>query len=131
MLILPMQLLVPPFLLALIPVTSITLAWRYQSGQASLLPNTRRALFRLGIAASILSLLVTMSCWVDPYPLRQTLDGGYSIAWLDDAWMVAFATSLLGVALALFGKGRPRALLILSNIASLLLAFGSLLQNGV
>jgi hypothetical protein len=75
--------------------------------------------------------LVTASCWIDPYPLAQTPDGGYSIAWLDRAWTVAFVMPVVSIILALFGRGWPRIMLAFSAVLSLLLAFGALFQNGV
>jgi len=74
---------------------------------------------------------MTASCWIDPYPLTQTLDGRFSIVWLDRAWMVAFVTSMISMILALFGKGKPRILLVGSGVICLVLEYGSLLQNGV
>jgi hypothetical protein len=71
-----------------------------------------------------------MSCWIDPYPLADTSNGGYSTAWLDLAWKVAFSTAAVSILLAFFGRSWPRILLIVSGTVSLLLAFGSLLQNG-
>jgi hypothetical protein len=80
---------------------------------------------------SVLSVLVTASCWIDPYPIVQTPDGGSSIAWLDRAWIVAFVTPVISIILALFGRGWPRIMLVFSGVLSLFLAYASLLQNGV
>ena len=50
-------------------------------------------------------LLVTLSCYIDPYPMVKTADGSLSIAWLDRAWAVAFITPVISMILALFEKG--------------------------
>ena len=76
-------------------------------------------------------LLVTLSCYIDPYPMVKTADGGLSIVWLDRAWAVAFITPVISMILALFGKGLPRILLLVSGVLCLVLAYGSMLQNGV
>ena len=69
--------------------------------------------------------------YIDPYPLVKTADGSLSIAWLDRAWTVAFITPIISMILALFGKGWPRILLLVSGVLCLVLAYGSMLQNGV
>ena len=74
-------------------------------------------------------MLVTASRWINPYPLVQTPDGGFSNAWLDRAWTVAFIAPLVSIILALFGRGWSRIMLALSGGLTLLLAFGSLLQK--
>jgi len=106
-------------------------AWRRIGLLTLPLAGFRIAAFRCGIVVGLLSLLVSMSCWIDPYPLVRTSDGGYSIAWLELAWKLAFGAGLLSLILALFGRGWPRLLLIASGIVLLLLMYGSLLQNGV
>ena len=89
------------------------------------------AFVRGGLVLSVIGVLVTASCWIDPYSLAQTPDGGLSTAWLDRAWTVAFIAPLVSIILALFGRGWSRIMLALCGGLTLLLAFGSLLQNGV
>ncbi|RZU39294.1 hypothetical protein [Edaphobacter modestus] len=125
------SLLALPLLLCLVPLAITLTAWQFERRLTPPLPSFRILCFRCGIVLSIFSLLVTMSCWVDPFPLVHTPDGGYSIAWLDLAWKVAFSTASLSIILALFGRSWPRILLIVSGALLLLLAFGALLQNGV
>jgi hypothetical protein len=72
-----------------------------------------------------------MSCWINPYPLIRTSNGGYSIAPLDLAWKVAFGTAFLSIILALLATGWPRILPVVGGIALMLMTFGSALQNGV
>jgi hypothetical protein len=117
--------------LCLASLAMMLAAWQRERRLTPPLPNFRIVSFRCGIIVDILSLLLAMSCWIDPYPLARTADGGYSIAWLDLAWKAAFGTGLVSVTLALFGRGWPRLLLIVSGVVSLLLTYGSVLQNGV
>jgi hypothetical protein len=97
----------------------------------SFFTRIRVVLFNWGIFFSVLSVLITMSFWIDPYPLVSTPDGGYSIAWLDLAWEVAIGTACCSILLALFGRGVSRILLVASGITLLVLIYGSILQNGV
>jgi hypothetical protein len=60
-----------------------------------------------------------------------TVKASLSITWLDRAWTVAFITSLTSMILALFGSGWPRILLLVSSLLCLVLAYGSMLQNGI
>jgi hypothetical protein len=125
------SLLALPLLLCLVPPAITLAAWQFERRLTPPLPSFRIVCFRCGIVTSMLSPLVTMSCWVDPFPLVRTPDGGDSIAWFDLAWKVAFSIALLSIILALFGRSWPRKLLIVSGVLILLLAFGSLLQNGM
>jgi hypothetical protein len=120
-----------PVVLCLVPLVVALTAWRLERRLMPPLPSLRLISFHCGVATGILGLLVTMSCWIDPYPLVRNPGGSSSIAWLDLAWKVAFITPGLSMILALFGRGWPRILLIASCLLSLLLTFGSVLQNGV
>jgi hypothetical protein len=71
-----------------------------------------------------------MCCWIDPFPLVHNPDGSESIAWLELAWKWAFGLGFMTIFLALFGKNRGRIFLIVSGALTLILAFGSLIQNG-
>lgn len=125
------SLVVLPLLLELIPLVLTVASWVLERRTQVHLSKPRVASFRSGLALSVVSLLVIASCWIDPYPLAHTPDGGASIAWLELAWLVAFGTSISSVILGLFGRGWPRILLASSGALSVLLAYGSLLQNGV
>ena len=106
-------------------------SWRLEGRKRSQLSRPRLLSFRGGLVLSVIGVLVTASCWIDPYPLAQTPDSGLSTAWLYRAWTVAFIAPLVSIILALFGRGWSRIMLALSGGLSLRLAFGSLLQNGV
>lgn len=114
------SLVVLPILLELIPLVLTVVSWVLERRAQIHLSKTRRASFRSGLVLSVISLLVIASCWIDP-----------TMAGLSLAWLVAFATSISSLVLALFGKGWPRILLTVSGALSVLLAYGSLLQNGV
>lgn len=120
-----------PLLACSLPLLTTAASWRLESRNRSQLSRPRLLSFRGGIVLSVVSVLVTASCWIDPYPLVTTPDGGFSTAWLDRAWAVAFVAPLISIILALFGRGWSRIMLVLSSGLTLLLAFGSLLQNGV
>jgi hypothetical protein len=125
------SLVVLPLLLEVVPLVLTVASWRLERRAETSLSKLRVVLFRGGLALSAISLLVIASCWLDPYPLVYASDGGASIEWLECAWIVAFATSVSSMILALFGRGAPRALLAASGALSVLLSYGSLLQNGV
>jgi hypothetical protein len=125
------SLYVMPVLLCLVPLTTALSAWHLSRGQAPDSPSLRIICFYCGVAVSIFTTLVTMSCFLDPFPLVHLTDGSESIGWLELAWKVAFGGAFLSIVLALFGKGWSRMLLALAGVMLVLLAFGSLLQNGV
>lgn len=125
------SLVILPLLLELIPLALTVASWTLEHRTQASLSKRRLASYRGGLVLSVMSLLVIASCWIDPYPLVRTANGGASIAWLDLAWLVAFATSFSSMLLALFGRGWPRILLTISSCLSVVLAYGSLLQNGV
>lgn len=125
------SLVVLPLSLEVVPLALTVASWALERRAKASSSKLRFASFRSGLVLSIISLLVIASCWIDPYPLVHTPGGGASIAWLDRAWLVAFATSISSMILALFGRGWPRILLAISGALSVLLTYGSLLQNGV
>ena len=122
---------VVPLSLCLIPLAITLRAWQLGRRQKPSLSNVRMVCFQSGVVISILTSLVTMSCWLDPFPLVHLPDGSESISWLDLAWGIGFGGAFVSIILALFGRSWSRTLLVLSGFLLLLLAFGSLLQNGV
>jgi hypothetical protein len=113
-------LVVLPLLLELIPLVLTVLSWVLERREQAVLSKPRIVSFRGGLVLSAISLLVIATCWMFP-----------SMPWLGLVWLVAFATSFGSVVLALLGRGWPRVLLATSGALSVLLAYGSLLQNGV
>jgi len=120
-----------PLLLCLVPLALTASSWQLGRYACRDLTKSRKVSFRAGLVFSAVALLATASCWIDPYHLVQTPDGGYSIAWFDRAWAVAFIAPIISMILALSGQRLPRILLFVSDVLTLVLAFGSLLQNGV
>jgi hypothetical protein len=120
-----------PLIFCLVPLLVTGASWQLERRASLTLSRLRLASFRIGLLLSVVALLVTASCYIDPYPLVKTADGSLSIAWLDRAWTVAFITPIISMILALFGKGWPRILLLVSGVLCLVLAYGSVLQNGV
>jgi hypothetical protein len=125
------SLVVLPSLLCLVPLIVTVKSWQLERRAPHALSKLRLALFRAGLFLSVLGLLVTVSCYIDPYPLVHAPDGSLSIAWLDRASTVAFVAPVLSVIFALFGRGWSRILLGVSGVLSFVLAYGSMLQNGV
>jgi hypothetical protein len=80
--------------------------------------------FRFGLQFGVLCWLITMNCWIDPFPLVSTRDG-YSNKLLDWALYSAFTMGLLTLILAFFGRGWPRALLFASNLLLFAMLFGA------
>lgn len=125
------SLVILPLLLCLAPLLATVSSWQLERRTDVDITSFRRVLFRAGLLLSVLSVFATASCWIDPYPLVSTADGSFSIVWLDRAWAVAFITAVISMIVASCGKGLPRILLAVSATLTLLLTYGSLLQNGV
>ena len=125
------SLYVVPLFLCLIPFAISLRAWQLSRRQEPAFTRVRVVCFQSGVVISVLTSLVTMSCWVDPFPLVHLPDGSLSIGWLDLAWGIGFGGAFVSIALAVFGRSWSRALLVLSGFMLVLLTFGSLLQNGV
>ena len=125
------SLYVVPLFFCLIPLAITLWAWQLARRQKPALTNVRMVCFQSGVVISILTSLVTMSCWLDPFPLVHFPDGSMSTGWLDLAWGIGFGGAFVSIILALFGRSWSRTLLVLSNFMLVLLAYGSLLQNGV
>jgi hypothetical protein len=106
-------------------------AWQLRRDQTSNSRSYRIILFNCGLAISILSLLVTITCIVDPFPMAHSPSGGESTPLLDLAYEVAYRGAFLGIILALFGKGRSRILLVLSGTMVLLSALMWAFRNGI
>lgn len=120
-----------PQILCGLTLAAILVSWLLQGQANPPLPARRWALFRAGVILGAVGLVVTGSCFVDPFPLVRHPDGSLSITWLERAWGAAFLLSILSAFLAGFGRGKARILLIVSELFSFLLTFASLLQNGV
>jgi len=94
-----------PLIFCLVPLVVTGASWQLERRAYLTLSRLRLASFRIGLLLSVAALLVTASCYIDPYPMVQTADGSLSIAWLDRAWAVAFITPVISMILALFEKG--------------------------
>jgi len=125
------SLVVFPLLLHLLPLLATTSSWMLERGSSLVLSKRRRVLFQAGVLLSLLSLLLTASCWLNVYPLVLHSDGSYSTPGLELAWTIAFITAFMSTMFAFSGKGLARILLAMSGGLTLALAYGSMLQNGV
>jgi len=124
-------LMVLPLLLHLIPLIATVISWILGRRSRLVLSKRRRALFQAGVLMSLLSLLLTASCWLNVNPLVFHSDGSASIRGLELAWTSAFIAALTSTILAVFGKGPARILLASAGALTLALAYGALLQNGI
>ena len=125
------SLVVLPLLLHLLPLLATAISWRLERRASLALSKSRRFFFNAGVLLSILSLLLTASCWMDVYPLVRHADGSYSNPGLELAWSAAFVTALMTSVFALAGKEKARIALAVAGLLTLALAYGALLQNGV
>ena len=91
----------------------------------------RSRLFRAGALCGSVGLIVTAACFIDPFPLTRGADGSLSITWLNRAWTAAFLLTACSAALAFFGRGKARLLLLGTELFAFVLTAASVLQNGV
>ena len=126
-----LSVVVLPLLLHLLPLIATAGSWILEHGSSFALSKRRRVLFQAGVILSLLSLLLTASCWLNVYPLVLHSDGSSSIPGLELAWTTAFIAALTSTMLAFSGKGLARILLAASGGLTLALAYGTLLQNGI
>jgi hypothetical protein len=98
------------------------------------MPNSksyRIIFFNCGVAISILTLFVAITCMLNPFPVVRSPGGGESIPMLDLAYKVAYRGAYLSIVLALFGKSRPRILLVLSGTMLVLSELMWAFRNGI
>jgi hypothetical protein len=86
---------------------------------------------REGLLMSVLCADAVASSWFNPFPLLQDSQGGYSNIRNSILFDVGLFASLLTIALAIFGRGIARLLLAGSGFLLVVMAYGSLLSNGV
>jgi hypothetical protein len=120
-----------PLLLCCLTMAAILAALHIQNLSKQSLAKRRLMIFRIGGILGAAGLLVIAACFVDPFPLTQHADGSLSTSWLDRAWSLAALLVLTSTVFALFGNGKPRIILVTSEVFSFLLMFASILQNGV
>ena len=125
------SLVVLPLLLHLVPLLATAISWRLERRASVALSKSRRVLFYAGVLLSLLSLLLTASCWIDAYSLVQHADGSSSNPGLELAWIAAFITAIMTPVFALAGKGKAKIALAVAGGLTLALAYGTLLQNGI
>ena len=122
---------VVPLLLCSVPLATALKAWHLSRSQTPDLPNLRIICFYCGVAISILTSLVTMTCMLDPFPVVRSPDGSASIPLLDLASQMAYGGAFLTIILALFGRGWSRILLAVSGAMLVLFFLGWALRNGI
>jgi hypothetical protein len=119
-----------PLLLCLVPLAMVVTAWQLHRRLTPPLPPRRAARFQCGLLSGILCTPITMSLWIDSFPLIR-VGNDYSDKLLDWAFYAAIVAGLLSAALAFSGRGWPRILLVGSGLLSFLLICGGFIQNGV
>ena len=70
--------LVIPLLFCLVPLAMTWMVWRSNLHPEHQVRGLRLKCFVCGVV--FLSVIVTMSCWIDPFPLVHYPDGSESIA---------------------------------------------------
>jgi len=126
-----LSLYVASILLCSVPLATTFPAWQLGRSQTTNSTSSRTICFYCGIAISILTSLVTITCIVDPFPVVRSPNGSESIPLLDLAYQLAYGGAFLSIILALFGKGWSRILLALSGTMLVLLPLGWALRNGI
>jgi hypothetical protein len=119
-----------PLLLCLVSLALVVTAWQLYRRLTPPLPPRRAARFQGGLLSGILCTPITMSLWIDSFPLIR-VGNDYSDKLLDWAFYAAIVAGLLSTALAFSGRGWPRTLLVGSGLLSFLLIWGGFIQNGV
>src|ERR1035441_5765638 len=115
---------VVPLFLCSVPLATAVKAWDLSRGHTADSPSLRIICFYCGVAISILTSLVMMTCMLDPFPIVRSPDGSESIPLLDLASSMAYGGALLSIILALFGRGWSRILLAISGAMSALFLLG-------
>ncbi len=103
----------------LLPLAASVAAWSLERKRAPAVSNLRMTCFHAGIIIGILGLVVTVLCWINPFPYRY--DGTEEFDWIYPTFWAALCALVVSIVLALFGRGWPRALLIVSGVLTLFL----------
>lgn len=86
--------------------------------------NARVWLFRCGVAAAAVSLTANLVSRVYRFPMVLNGEGHYVVSPLLRFWFAAAGWgAVLTIALSLFGRGRPRWLLLAAGMLLLVLAY--------
>jgi hypothetical protein len=94
--------------------------------------NRRKSLFLASIVAALLSAVAVFIDWTVPFPLVAHSDGSLSVnPWDDRVLWIGLALCLTTVALAAFGRGRWRWLLIAAGLLLFVFSLIGYLQNHV
>jgi hypothetical protein len=92
----------------------------------------RNWLFRASIFAAVLSAIAASIDWTVPFPLVAHSDGSLSISpWDDRVFSIGLALCMATIALAVFGHGRLRWLLIAAGLILFALSVIGFVQNHV
>ncbi len=94
--------------------------------------NMRNQIFRASIVSALLSAIAVFIDWTVPFPLVAHSDGSVSISpWDDRVFFVGLASCLATIALASFGPGRWKWLLIAAGLFLFAFSVIGFVQNHV
>jgi len=92
----------------------------------------RKSLFLAGIVTALLSAIAGYVDWTIPFPLVAHSDGSFSInPWDDIVFGIGLVLCFATVALAAFGRGHWRWLLMAAGLLSLAFSIIGFVQNHV
>jgi hypothetical protein len=92
----------------------------------------RNSLFGASIFAAVLSAVAAWIDWTVPFPLVAHSDGSLSISpWDDRVFSIGLALCMATFALAAFGRGRLRWLLMAAGLLFFALSVIGFVQNHV
>ena len=96
------------------------------------LTQRRKVLFGGCVIATGLSAFCAVGCWISPFPLVSSGNGGYSTNPLDEYLLcISVLLPLLAVALAFWGRGLLRLLFIGIGLLLLVLSVFGFVANHV
>jgi len=116
--------------LSIVPLFLTYMAWRTHRHLNPLPSHWRTMIFRAGLVASCLCAVMTVCCWLAPFPLADG-NGGYSDVRNDVLYAAAVITALITLVSASFGGRSSRLLLWGAALVQLVLAYLAVLQNAV
>jgi hypothetical protein len=92
----------------------------------------RNSVFRASIVAASLSAIAAFVDWTVPFPLVAHSDGGLSISpWDDRIFTIGLALCIATIALAAFGRGRLRWLVVAAGLLLFAISVIGFVQNHV
>jgi len=96
------------------------------------LATWRVYIFRAGLGIAILTLVATILCWADPFPLVHLPNGSLWVGlWLDRVFVVAECGSLATLGCGFSGRGGGRVGMCIAGMLLMVVSFWGWLGNSV